>query len=74
MTFSKTSAVLRLWALALALSAALVAAGERWPEPLVPRGGAIGALLLGPPLLMTLWLLRRWRLQSGDPDRGESSE
>jgi hypothetical protein len=74
MTLSKTGAVLRLWALALALSAALVAAGERWPEPLVPAGGAIAALLLGPPLLMTLWLLRRWRLQSGDPDRGESSD
>lgn len=67
MTSSKTRSVLRLWALALALSAVLVAAGERWPEPLQPRGDVIAVLLLALPLAMVLWLLGRWRL-----DRGES--
>ena len=67
MTLSKTRTVLRLWALALALSAVLVAAGERWPEPLQPRGDVIAVLLLALPLAMVLWLLGRWRL-----DRGES--
>lgn len=69
MTSSKTRAVLRLWALALALSAVLVAAGERWPEPLQPRGDVIAVLLLALPLAMVLWLLGRWRL-----DRGESTD
>jgi hypothetical protein len=79
MTLSKTTAVLRLWALALAISAGLVAAGLRWPQPLQPRGDVVALLLLGPPLVMALWLLSRWRLDpagaSGkevDPDRGES--
>jgi hypothetical protein len=67
MTLSKTRTVLRLWALALALSAVLVAAGERWPEPLQPRGDVIAVLLCALPLVMVLWLLGRWRL-----DRGES--
>ncbi|MBM5824225.1 MAG: hypothetical protein FJ054_02455 [Cyanobacteria bacterium M_surface_10_m2_119] len=72
-------AVLALWALALALSAGLVAAGERWPEPLVPVGAWVWGLVLVPPLLMALWLLRSWRLepaasrgQALHPDRGES--
>jgi hypothetical protein len=79
MTLSKTTAVLRLWALALAISAGLVAAGLRWPQPLQPRGDVVALLLLGPPLVMALWLLSHWRLDpagaSGkevDPDRGES--
>lgn len=69
MTLSKTRTVLRLWALALALSAVLVAAGERWPEPLQPRGDVIALLLFALPLVMVLWLLGRWRL-----DRGESGD
>lgn len=81
MTVSKTRAVLRLWALALAISAGLVAAGLRWPQPLQPRGEVVALLLLGPPLLMALWLLSRWRLdaagtagQGAHPDRGESTD
>jgi hypothetical protein len=72
MTLSKTRSVLRLWALALAGSAALAAAGVRWPEPLQPRGDLIAILLFGPPLLMALVLFSRWRLP--DPDRGESND
>lgn len=75
------SAVLALWALALALSAGLVAAGERWPQPLVPDGTWVWGLVLVPPLLMALWLLSAWRLepagphgQAVHPDRGESSD
>lgn len=62
MNGSRTRAVLRLWALALALSAALVAAGERWPQPLQPQALPIGVLLIGPPVLMALGLLSRWSL------------
>lgn len=62
MTLSKTQAVLLLWALALAISAGLVAAGLRWPQPLQPRGDVVAVLLLGLPLVMALWLLSRWCL------------
>jgi hypothetical protein len=81
MNNSKIRAVLRLWALALAISAGLVAAGVRWPQPLQPRGDVVALLLLGPPLVMALWLLSRWRLdpagasgKGADPDRGESTD
>jgi ABC-type molybdate transport system permease subunit len=62
--------VLKVWALALAISAVLAAAGERWPQPL-PLQQAVVWLLVGlPPLVMGLWLLTHWSLP--DPDRGES--
>ncbi|MCH9713745.1 MAG: hypothetical protein K0U63_04255 [Cyanobacteria bacterium] len=66
--------LLRVWALALALSTALVAAGERWPQPLTPDGRWVWALVLGLPLLMGLWLWSRWGSArgAGNPDRGES--
>jgi hypothetical protein len=66
--------VLRLWALALALSALLAAAGERWPAPLAPDARLVGGLVLGPPLLMALWLAATWHLDPEPPagDRGES--
>ena len=54
MTPSKIRAVARLWALALALSAALAAAGERWSAPLPIRGDWVAALVLLPPLAMAL--------------------
>ncbi|WP_254977689.1 hypothetical protein [Cyanobium sp. ATX 6A2] len=68
--------VLRLWALALALSAGLAAAGQHWPAPLVPTGRLVWALVLGPPLLMALWLTASWRLEPdpGAADRGESGD
>lgn len=57
--------VLRLWALALAVSAGLSAAGERWPRPLPVDPALVTLLLLGLPLLVGLWLLLRWPLPQG---------
>jgi hypothetical protein len=80
MTLPKLMSVLVLWGVALATSAALVAAGGRWPQPLVPRGDVVALLVVGPPLLTLLWLLSRWRLSaagraagSAHPGRGEST-
>jgi hypothetical protein len=68
--------VLRLWSLALVLSAVLAAAGQRWPAPLAPDARLVWALVLGPPLLMALWLAASWRLHPEAPagDRGESGD
>ncbi|MDA0717266.1 MAG: hypothetical protein O2839_03475 [Cyanobacteria bacterium] len=63
--------VLRVWLLALAISAALAAAGERWPQPLPLLQGVVWLLVGLPPLLMGLWLLTHWSLPH--PDKGESS-
>lgn len=60
-----------VWGLSLVLSAALVAAGRRWPEPLTPRSLPVWCLLLLPPLATGLWLLRGWRL-SPDGEGGQS--
>ena len=68
---SPLAGVLRVWALALAISAALAAAGERWPQPLPLQQGVVWLLVGLPPLLVGLWLLTHW--SPPDPDRGESS-
>lgn len=80
---AKISQLLGLWGLALAMSAALVSAGQRWHDPLPVRGDLILALLLAPALAVVAWLLGRWRLDvatlqpSSDPGanrrKGESS-
>ena len=79
----KLAGVVRLWALALAISAVLAAAGERWPAPLPLQPPVVWGLVWLPPLGMGLWLLVRWRLPGGSgvpdpgapaPDRGESSD
>ncbi|MFM7087745.1 MAG: hypothetical protein ACKOXO_12255 [Cyanobium sp.] len=68
---SRSRSVLRLWSLALALSAALAAAGRHWPQPLAIRTDLVWALVLIPPLLMALLLLRNWRLPAqGDEGQG----
>ena len=73
MPLAKLRTLLRSWALALALSAALVAAGERWPQPLPIQPPVVWSLVLLPPLLMAALLLWRWpRLQSGGPAAGRS--
>jgi hypothetical protein len=68
--------LLPVWGLAVALSAALVAAGERWPQPLTPDGRWVGVLVFGLPLLMGIALVAGWlfRAPAGDTDRGESGD
>jgi hypothetical protein len=68
--------VLPAWTLALALSATLVAAGRRLPQPLTPEGAWVVVLVLGLPLLMGLALAARWQFAatSVHPDRGESDD
>ncbi len=72
MVSSTMTGVLRLWSLALAISALLAAAGQRWPDPLPVQPALVWLLVLLPPLVVGLWLLTRWSLP--DPDKGESSE
>lgn len=64
---SSSRSVLRVWSLALALSAVLAAAAERWPEPLPIRPALVWALVLLPPLAMALVLLAGWSLPPADP-------
>ena len=69
------------WLTALALSALLVWAGRHWPTPLLEQPWALAhpqwparlalALVLGPPLLMALWLVVGLGRHHGS---GESSD
>ncbi|MFM7267029.1 MAG: hypothetical protein ACKOZT_00365 [Cyanobium sp.] len=62
-----------VWGLSLLLSALLAAAGRRWSEPLTPQALTVWSLLLLPPLLTGLWLLRGWRLSAaGDGGQSET--
>ena len=85
---AKWRQLLPAWGVALAISALLVWAGRRWPVPLLEQSWALAqperplllalALVLLPPLLMGLVLLRGLlRLPPAGaphPDRGESSD
>ncbi|MFM7312694.1 MAG: hypothetical protein ACKO0M_05930 [Cyanobium sp.] len=71
---SSSRSVLRVWSLALALSAALAAAGERWPDTLPIRPAAIWALVLLPPLLMVLVLVSGWSLPGAATRQGGESD
>ena len=67
--------LLRYGALSLMLSAVLVAAGERWPEPLPPEPLWALVLVIVPPALVLLWLAMHWSLPAqGDGDGGESQQ
>lgn len=66
MTPSKFLEVGRLWSAALLLSTLLAAAGLRWPLPLPVQPAVVAALVLGPPLLLALVVLLRWRLPPAD--------
>ena len=71
---SKFRQMALLWFLALGLSAALVAAGRRWPTSLTPAPELVWSLLLVPPLAMLLGLLGRWSLPpSGQEGQSEAS-
>lgn len=60
--------VLPLWLLALAVSGALVASCQHWPQTLRVQPLLVWGLVLVPPGLMALWLLVQWRT----PGEGES--
>ncbi|MCP9786990.1 hypothetical protein [Cyanobium sp. N5-Cardenillas] len=66
MTIAKILDVGRLWSAALVLSTLLAAAAVRWPQPLPIVPAVVAALVLGPPLLLALVVLLRWRLPSAD--------
>lgn len=74
---SKWRQLLLCWALALGLSALLVWSGRHWPVPLLQQAWAQRqpaaplalalTLVLLPPLLMAVLLLRRWPAQGRSP-------
>jgi hypothetical protein len=70
----KLRALARLWAFALALSALLAAAGQRWPQPPPIRGDLVAALLLLPPLVVAVLLLARWELPGEGGESDPNSE
>jgi hypothetical protein len=71
----KGQAMAWLWALALVGSAALVAAGRRWPAPLPPQAATVWLLLLLPPLATLLWLVTQWSLgPDGQEGQSEASK
>ena len=79
MAAAKLPSLLLGWSLALLISALLVSAGQRWPEPLAVVSWQVWALVLIPPLLMGLWIASRWSRvpaaavhPGGDGDEGQS--
>ncbi len=66
MSTAKILEVGRLWSAALVLSTLLAAAGLRWPQPLPVLPAVVAALVLGPPLLLALVVVLRWRLPPAD--------
>jgi hypothetical protein len=66
MNSSKLLPLGALWGLALGLSALVVAVGRLRSDPPVPSPEAVAVLVLGPPLVLALWLLRHWRLPSDE--------
>jgi hypothetical protein len=65
--FTKLQQVALTWLLALGLSALLVAAGQRWPQPLPIRAGWVWAALFGLPLLTLVAVLARWSVAAPLP-------
>ncbi|MFM9047431.1 MAG: hypothetical protein ACKOOH_07200 [Cyanobium sp.] len=75
MLLTKVQQLALTWLLALGLSALLVAAGHRWPEPLPIRASWVWAALFGLPLLTLGMVLLRWTGPGAplEPEGGESS-
>jgi hypothetical protein len=68
MGLTKLQQVALTWLLALGLSALLVAAGQRWPQPLPIRAAWVWAALFGLPLLTLVAVLARWSVPpAGEP-------
>jgi hypothetical protein len=74
MPLSKLSRLALAWLLSLGLSAGLVAAGRRWPDPLVPQPGWLWPLLLVVPLTTLVALLARWPVREGGESSGSMKE
>jgi hypothetical protein len=75
MGLTKLQQLALTWLLALGLSALMVAAGQRWPQPLPIRAGWVWAALFGLPLLTLVGVLVRWSVPQAPlpPEGGESS-
>jgi hypothetical protein len=74
MPLSKLSQLAVAWLLSLGLSAALVAAGRHWPQPLPLQAGWLWALLLVVPLSTLAALLARWPVVEGGESSGSMQE
>jgi len=70
----KARSIALMWLLSLGLSALLVAAGRRWPEPLPPRPEWIWALLSLVPLAILALVLSRWSLGDERESSGAAQE
>jgi hypothetical protein len=75
MGLTKLQQVALTWLLALGLSALMVAAGQRWPQPLPIRAAWVWAALFGLPLLTLVGVLVGWTVPPPPPppEGGESS-
>jgi hypothetical protein len=75
MGLTKLQELALTWLLALGLSALLVAAGQRWPQPLPISAAVVWGALLGLPLLTLVVVLLRWPVLEARPsvEGGESS-
>ena len=75
MGLTKLQQLALTWLLALGLSALIVAAGRRWPQPLQIQSGWVWAALVLLPLLTLVGVLARWPVPqaSAEPEEGESS-
>ncbi len=60
MTAGKLPTLVLGWSLALLISALLVSAGQRWPDPLPVVAWQVWGWVLIPPLLMGVWIASRW--------------
>jgi hypothetical protein len=70
MRFTKLQQLALTWLLALGLSALLVAAGQRWPQPLRIQQAWVWTSLFLLPLVTLLAVVARWSV----PEGGESSD
>ena len=75
MGLTKLQQLALTWLLALGLSALMVAAGQRWPQPLPIRAPWVWAALFGLPLVTLVGVLVRWSVPQVPPplEGGESS-
>jgi len=75
MGLTKLQQLALTWLLALGLSALMVAAGQRWPQPLPIQPGWVWAGLFLLPLFTLVGVLARWPVPqaSAELEEGESS-